>query len=75
MERSDICLEGRGLEKLHARRFLALTPGSRPRLYDVAPPRGLRNQYQRQRNWDDPFSGASPTFTGPGPWRSGIARR
>jgi hypothetical protein len=52
-----------GLEKLHARRFL----GSRPRLYDSAPLRGLRNQCQRQRNWDDPFSGASPTFRRPWP--------
>jgi hypothetical protein len=41
--------------------------GSRPRLYDSAPLRGLRNEYQRQRNWDDPLSGASPTFHRPHP--------
>jgi hypothetical protein len=48
---------------LHARRFW----GSRARLYDSAPLRGLRNQYQRQRNGDDPFSGASPAFHRPRP--------
>jgi hypothetical protein len=43
-------------------------PGAHaPRLYDSAPLRGLGNQYQRQRNWDDPFSGASPTFHRPTP--------
>jgi hypothetical protein len=39
--------------------------GSRPRLYDSAPLRELQNQGRGQRQWDDHFWRASPTFQQP----------